>query len=347
MTTMFISPLASALVTFLEFKRKRGYRYLRAEFTLRSFARFLSGYVAQRHSWRLDAAILDWLSSRPERQAISTAQELSVIRQFWRYLQRRDSRSRAPEPAWPRLPVKSTFVPYVLSYEQLRTVLNLTASLDRPRYRRTLYRTLILVLYCTGLRFGEALRLRLKDVDLRARLLFVADSKRRSRWVPFHPSLAPHLARYLRVRPASAGVGPDDRFFVGAHGPTLPITTAHGTLCKIFRQTGMKPQRGRVGPRPYDLRHTFAVHRLTRWYRQGLDLQAHLPLLSVYMGHVDLIGTETYLTATPELLALAAARFQRRYAHGRRRDETKKKRRPIGPPAEFLPRLPRGSAWRQ
>jgi len=323
MTPTFISPLASPLVAFLEFKRKRGFRYLRAEFTLRSFDRFLYHYVAQRHSWRLDAAMLDWLSSRPERQAVSTAQDLAVIRQFWRYLRHRNPRSRGPEPTWPRLPVKSTFVPYVLTPEQLRTVLNLAAKLDRPRYRCTLYRTLILVLYSTGLRFGEALRLRFKDVDLRARVLFVDDSKGRSRWVPFHHSLGPHLARYLRVRPAAAGVGPDDRFFVGAHGPTLPINTASVTVSNLFKQAGLKPQRGRAGPRPYDLRHTFAVHRLTRWYRQRVDLQAHLPLLSAYMGHVDLIGTETYLTATPELLALAAARFQRRYAYGRQRDETK------------------------
>lgn len=326
MTTTFTSPLAVPLADFLEFKRKRGFRYQRAEFTLRSFDRFLSVYVTKRHSWRLEAAILDWLSSRPERQAISTAQDLAVIRQFWRHLRHRDSRLRGPEPAWPRLPVKSSFVPYVLSVEQVRAVLDLTSRLRRPPYRRLLYRTLILVLYCTGLRFGEALRLRLKDVDVRARVLFVADSKGRSRWVPFHSSLRPRLARYLRVRPASAGVGPDDCFFVGAHGPTLPIKTAYWTLRKLFRQAGLKPQRGRIGPRPYDFRHAFAVHRLTLWYRQGVDLQARLPWLSAYMGHVDLLGTETYLTATPELLALAAARFQRRYAHRRRRDEAKKRR---------------------
>ena len=71
---------------------------------------------------------------------------------------------------------------------------------------------------------------------------------------------------------------------------------------------------GRTGPRPYDLRHTFAVHRLTRWYRQGVDLHGRLPWLSAYLGHVNLLGTETYLNATPELLALAGDRFRRRYS---------------------------------
>jgi integrase len=81
----------------------------------------------------------------------------------------------------------------------------------------------------------------------------------------------------------------------------------------------MKPARGRVGPRPYDLRHTFVVHRLTRWYRQGADLHSRLPWLSAYLGHVNLLGTEKYLAATPELLSLAANRFRRLYTGGKRK----------------------------
>ena len=76
---------------------------------------------------------------------------------------------------------------------------------------------------------------------------------------------------------------------------------------------GLKPRKGRAGPRPYDLRHAFAMHRLNSWYKQGVDLHARLPWLSTYMGHVDIIGTETYLNATPELLALAGNRLRRRY----------------------------------
>jgi integrase len=80
----------------------------------------------------------------------------------------------------------------------------------------------------------------------------------------------------------------------------------------------LKPDRGRIGPRPYDFRHAFAGHRLTRWSRQGVDLQARLPWLSAYMGHDDILGTETYLTATPALLGLAAHRFRRRYLIARK-----------------------------
>jgi len=75
----------------------------------------------------------------------------------------------------------------------------------------------------------------------------------------------------------------------------------------------LKPLQGRVGPRPYDFRHAFAVQRLSQWYRQGVDLHSRLPWLSAYMGHTDILGTETYLTATPELLELAGGRLRRRY----------------------------------
>ncbi len=87
----------------------------------------------------------------------------------------------------------------------------------------------------------------------------------------------------------------------------LPVT-------RILRHLGLKRSRGRIGPRPYDLRHAFAVHRLTAWYREGVDIHARLPWLSAYMGHVNVLGTETYLHATPELLQFASDRFARRVA---------------------------------
>ena len=86
----------------------------------------------------------------------------------------------------------------------------------------------------------------------------------------------------------------------------------------LLRKEGLKPARGRVGPRPYDFRHAFAVHRLTDWYHAGVDIQARLPLLSAYMGHVNVLGTEVYLHATPELLRLASDRFNDRWKTARR-----------------------------
>ena len=172
---------------------------------------------------------------------------------------------------------------------------------------------MILILYCTGIRFGEALRLRLRDVDTRNGVLFIDTFKGRARWVPFHRTLSRELERYVIERVKYAPATPDMRFFVGSNRRELPVKTAQHTLRGLFAKARLKAQRGRGGPRPYDLRHAFAVQRLTRWYRQGVDLHARLPWLSAYMGHLNIVGTESYLNATPELMDLAATRLHRRY----------------------------------
>ena len=138
----------------------------------------------------------------------------------------------------------------------------LCTSLTKPPFRVYLYRTLILLLYCTGLRFGEALRLRLRDVNIRAGVLWVATFKGRARWVPFHRTLSCELRKYLEARRMVAVTAPDEHFFVGGNGQALSVSTAYGTLQRLFRRANLKPLRGRVGPRPYDFRHAFAVQRL-------------------------------------------------------------------------------------
>lgn len=319
MTSRFASPLASALQGFLEFKRRRGYRYNRAEFTLRDFDRFITARARRRPAWQLDRCILEWLGSRPGRQAVSVSQEMAVIRQFWFYVRRHHPQRCRREIRWPKLPTETRFIAHVLTAADVQRLLKLAGNLKRPPFRAALYRAMLLVLYCTGLRFGEALKLRICDVDLRRDVIFVEESKGRARWVPFHRSLRHELTHYLCVRHEFAAARPTDRFFVGVGKIELPDSTAWQTIANLYREAGLKPSSGRVGPRPYDLRHAFAVHRLTRWYREGVDLHSHLPWLSAYMGHVDLLGTETYLTATPGLLALAAHRFHRRFAPGSRR----------------------------
>ena len=320
MTSIFKSPLANELAAFLNFKRARGYHYVRVEFTLRDFDRFITSTSKSRSSWCLKEAMLAWLGRLPDRKPSTMAAELTVVREFWKYLRRLDPRRFESEPLWPRLKTESRFVATVLSPAQVRLMLRLIGRLDRPRFRRHLYRALFLVQYCAGLRFGEALRLRIRDVDLRRRTFFIAEFKGRSRWVPFHHSLTAELRQYLRARKSFIGADPrpDDRLFVGANLQRLPPVTTGGTFRKLYRLSGMKPARGRVGPRPYDLRHTFVVHRLTRWYREGVDLHSRLPWLSAYLGHVNSLGTEKYLAATPELLSLAAHRFRRLYTEGER-----------------------------
>src|SRR6266540_419641 len=189
MINIFQGPTAHEMHAFLQFKRSLGYGYMRAEFTLREFDRFLIQYAAGHRRWKLDQAAIAWLSSKPGRKPISVSADAAVLRQFYRYLRRSSKPETVAEPIWPHLPTESSFVPYFLSEKDVLNLLALCAYLKRPHFRAALYKTLILVLYCTGIRFGEALRLRMRNVDARSSVLFVNTFKGRSRWVPFHRSL--------------------------------------------------------------------------------------------------------------------------------------------------------------
>jgi integrase len=244
MISKFQSPLSGDLYRFLEFKRRLGYPYVRAEATLAAFDRFLRQYVAHRHGWQLDQAMLVWLASRPQRKAVSVSVDASVLRQLCRYLRRDPRGPQFRDPLWPKLPTESVFVPYVLSNEEIRRVLDLAGQLSRPRFRASVYRMLIVLLYGTGLRFGEALRLRVKDVDTQGGVLFVELFKGRARWVPFHRSLSREFDTYLKVRGAFAPARPEDRVFVGANRQTLPVNTASHTIRTLF-----SPGRSEAAPR--------------------------------------------------------------------------------------------------
>jgi integrase len=314
----FAGPLARELHAFLAFKRACGRRYDRAAFRLRSLDRFLAQQATEKGVVDLATSIPIWLGRRGSSGKPTTIRmEFSVARQFCLFLRRRDPDCFVPGSDLAPSRSGTRFLPYIFSLDEIRRLLRGTETLKVckaspcPSFLSVAYHALILVLFCTGLRLGEALHLRLHDVDLHRRTFFIADSKGRSRWVPFHEGLARHLRAYLQVRSSIAA--PGTPFFVKSTGEAYRyVQTAGMILRHLFQRLGLKPSRGRRGPRVHDLRHSFAVHRLTRWYRDGIDLHARLPWLSAYMGHGDLLGTQRYLTATPELLELASRRFAAR-----------------------------------
>lgn len=309
----FASPLAAELQEFLVYKRARGCSYQRAEYTLRSFDRFVAQRARGGATLSLPELILAWFASMDGRKPISVAIEMSVVRQFCLFLQRRDPSCVVPGRVWAPQSTESNFLPHLFTEQEIRALLELTTRLRHAPLRPAATRTMILVLYCTGLRLGEVIRIRDADVDLDEAVFFIRESKGRSRLVPFGRDLADELKGYLTVREQILGAGSCSHLLVQPDGRPISILSASGTLRRLMREAGLKPRRGREGPRPYDLRHTFAVERLTRWHREGADVNARLPWLSAYMGHYDLLGTESYLRATPELLALAADRFEARF----------------------------------
>lgn len=297
---------------FLKHKRAFGYRYHRNAFTLRSFVRYAAAQIGGRGRVDLERTLRAWLARSPGRKPLSIRSELSMLRQLFLFRRRSDPDSFVPDRTWAPQPAISNFLPHFLPYDQVCRLIRLTRTARTP-FRAITLRTLLIVLYCTGLRPGEALRLELADVDLQAHCFRIRESKGKTRLVPFGDDLAGILRAYLRERAAvaqSADAGP---LFVRPDGVGLSMNAASCAVRRLLRRSRLKPLHGRDGPRPYDFRHAFAVHRLTAWYRDGVDIHSRLPWLSAYMGHDNLLGTEKYLTATGELLGMAAKRFERRF----------------------------------
>jgi len=256
---------------------------------------------------------------RRRRKAVTVANEFGVIRQLCLYRRRRNPSSYVPEHAL--APVKeSLFLPYIFSHEEVRRILAAAASHQGRFIWAAMLCPLIQVLYCTGLRLGEAVRLGTADVDLDRGTLMIQHSKGRSRIVAIRPDLAAELCRYAAERQQLVRErrrADPEAFFLRLDGSPLTVASASAAIRRLLRQLGLKPPSGRAGARPYEFGHAFAVHRLTAWANEGADIHAKLRLLSAYLGHQNIIGTEVYLKATPQLLELASGRFEQ-HLHGAR-----------------------------
>ena len=247
-----------------------------------------------------------------------------TLRGFFSYLVNRNHIATSPVPeVSPRIP--HSFQGYVYSHDELRRLLDATSILGGKRSHlepRTI-RTALLLLYGAGLRPGEVLRLRCCDVDLSARLVSILDTKFfKSRWVPIGTDLCKALAAYDTARhqlplPNLAR----SAFFCTTSGRPISLAMLERAFVRLREHAGVRrPPTDRWQPRLHDFRRAFAVHRVIAWYREGADVQACLPLLATYLGHVNLSGTQTYLTMTPELLGEASQRFER-YGSPSKEDE--------------------------
>jgi integrase/recombinase XerD len=318
-TKVTAATLARDATQFLAFKRAMGMGYRRAEFVLNSFVRFVRNQYGER-SAPLEEAVTRWAARIEGRKAITVGNEFGVVRQLCLFRRRTDVHGFVPDHAL--APVKeSVFVPYIFSREEVLVLINAATRHEGRSMWGAMLRALTLVLYCTGMRLGEATKLRLVDVDLRRAVLTVQRSKGRSRILAIRDDLVTELRKYLRHRDevlAASGGGDPMTLFIRRNGSALTLRAASEALRCLLRELGLKPPRGRSGARPYEFRHAFAVHRLTAWAVEGVNVHAKLPWLSAYLGHQNVLGTEVYLKATPQLLELASQRFEQ-HSRSRRR----------------------------
>jgi site-specific recombinase XerD len=208
--------------------------------------------------------------------------------------------------------------PFIFTKDQISAILAAARRLPKSPYIRSKAETChtMLALLCTlGLRHGEVNRLRLRDVDLARNTLFIDQTKfHKSRYVPFGPKVRQCLEQFLEIRRTILPPFQfDDPLFVTLWRSPMSPNTLLTAFQSIVQNLGIKGAEGQRPPRLHDLRHTFAVHRLLRWYREGADVQSRLSALATFMGHVELKNTQVYLTATEELLQQANDRFYRQF----------------------------------
>lgn len=302
----------AAVAAYLNSRHAIGRAYVKEEWTLGRLRNFLGRAGAT----DLDAALFDQWRAQFYHHSSSTrfTYEYTVFC-FCRYRRRRepgcflpDRDSLARQKPYP--------LPTIIEPQQIALLLDhvsrLPAMEGRYRMRASAMRLAVVLLYTAGLRRGEVVRLTLGDVDAEAGILRIRESKfHKSRWVPLSASATAQLRRYLDARHSA-------RLDEHATAPLLCTAGSHfysggglfRGLKQLMRAAGIHDSAGRV-PRVQDFRHSFAVAALLRWYEADADVQANLPRLALYMGHVNIVSTAYYLRWMPAIVARASDRFAR------------------------------------
>lgn len=313
-------PLALSVRAYVALHQSLGRQYERPRRILQHIDRFLQTAGVRSIQAITSTLIEQWAEGITSGRATRRV-TIRVVHRFFSYLNDLKIVMHNPVSALlgkeGRLP-RSAFKPFIFTSDQVAAILAEARQLSSTSYcplkSETCY-TMIALLYALGLRHGEARRLRIGDLDLDRGLLFINQTKfYKNRYVPFGPKVAECLRRFFNVRrTVLKPLHPDDPLFVTLW--RAPVD--HHFLLRAFRGIldflNIRGPERHQAPRLHDLRHTFAVHRLLRWYREEQDVASRLPLLTTFMGHVDTRSTEVYLTITQELLQEANSRFYQQF----------------------------------
>lgn len=290
--------LLEAIEIYVERKRAEGFFYGKSEKNLLSLSQHVGKSSLERVTSRQIASFLDG----PKTSPFTWEKKYGLLRSFFDFWLARGEIEVLPLPAKRRTSHRA-FIPYIYTHSEIRALLKATRTSQRRMFCRIdalTLRTFLIFLYGTGTLVGEAMRLQVDDVDLKKGLLMIrAHRHNRSRTIPIGPDLRKILGEYVESRllqRSSAG-----HFFANKDGESLNVSTLSATFLRVRRQSGVERCDGaRYQPRMHDLRHTFAVHRITGWIRHRADLNRMLPALAAYMGQAGIGSTERYLSLTPE-----------------------------------------------
>jgi integrase len=307
--------LRARIRQYLHERRRLGFQLRSMGYALRSFAHHVDKLenpgpltVEVMAEW----ARCDCAGSKDPR---TWARRLKMLRPFTHWLQQFEPRTEVPDDAiFGRVGERLT--PHIYSEQELIDLLAAARHL-RPELRGATYEALFGLLAAAGLRVSEAVLLRTGDVDLKAGMLTIQRTKfAKSRQVPLHPSAVEALRRYRRLRDPLLEFTEDTPFFVGSRGRRGGHQLSTRQVDRTFAQLRMQlawPNRGAHStPRVHDIRHSFIVRRMLAWHAEGIDIDQAMLALSTYVGHAMVTNTYWYLTAVPELMGLAATKFEAR-----------------------------------
>jgi integrase len=294
---------------YLQARRNVGYILHIEGAQLQRFANFARDCGHQGHI-TLDLAVA-WAIDSPKSHQIGRARRLEVVRSLTKYCVIFESETEIPPPHFLG-PAHRRVTPHIYTDREITQLLDMAHGLGPKQGLRPMTMHCLLgLLAATGLRISEALHLNQNDIDLHQELLVVRNTKfRKSRYVPLHSMVCNELSKYADLRNQHLPVVHNPAFFLLDNGKALQYRQVLYAFHQIRAQLGWDVCFSGRRPRLYDLRHTFACRRLLAWYKEGADVDRMMPLLSTYLGHAKVSDTYWYLTGIPELMAIAAARFE-------------------------------------
>jgi integrase/recombinase XerD len=299
-----MTALSQAVEDYLAVRRSLGFK-------LTPYGRLLADFVAYLETTGATtvttAAAVAWAIQPSDATSRWHAQRLGVVRGFAAHLHAFDPTAEVP-PAGLLARSARRAEPHLYSDAEVATLMAEARAL-LPPLRGATYETLIGLIAVCGLRPGEALRLDCHDIDWTDGLVRIVGTKfGKSRDVPLQPTTVQALSAYGQVRDERWPERRSASFFVSSNGTRLAHSHVDWTFRGLLRRAGITSPPNRRPPRLNDLRHSFSVKTLIGWYRAGVDVDAHMPLLSTFLGHSNPSHTYWYLSASPELLSLAAGR---------------------------------------
>lgn len=302
--------MGAKVESYLANRRHAGFQLRIAGQQLMNFAQFAE--QSEHHGPLTLELAVRWATAAPQPSPLTAPRRIEVLRGFARYCQQFEPDTEVP-------PLRlfgrghRRLTPHIYTETEIRDLLAATAKLHPAGgLRGPCCRALFGLIAATGLRLSEATGLERQDVNLETGVLLIRHAKfGKSRWVPMHTTTTRALRHYAQIRDHDPGTAQTRTFFVSAYGRPARATNVEYAFRQLRGMLQWSARGGHPAPRIQDLRHTFVCRTLQRWYENGIDIDTNILALSTYVGHAKVTDTYWYVTATPELMAIAARRFER------------------------------------